>query len=41
MTSTDIRHEIVYDGFEGLALDVTRWFHLSFPLPGRHDVRRR
>ncbi|MEU0337715.1 hypothetical protein ABZ092_01610 [Streptomyces bobili] len=33
MTSTDISHEIVYDGFEGPTLDMTRWFHLAFPLP--------
>ena len=33
MTSTDSAHEIVYDAFEGPALDMGRWFHLSFPLP--------
>jgi hypothetical protein len=33
MTSTPAGHEVVYDSFEGPTLDMTRWFHLSFPLP--------
>jgi hypothetical protein len=33
MTSTNLGGEIVYDRFEGPTLDMTRWFHLTFPLP--------
>lgn len=33
MTTTASGHETVCDPFEGPALDTTRWFHLTFPLP--------
>lgn len=33
MKSTNPRREIVYDSFEGPTLDMSRWFHLTFPLP--------
>ncbi|NUR05121.1 MAG: hypothetical protein HOY79_54065 [Streptomyces sp.] len=33
MTNSHLGDKVVYDGFEGPTLDMTRWFHLSFPLP--------
>ncbi|QYX76063.1 hypothetical protein [Streptomyces akebiae] len=33
MTNSNLGDKAVHDGFEGPTLEMTRWFHLSFPLP--------